>query len=161
MTTLIATLLGALIGVVGTLLIERNRARKAEQHEKGHARAEAYIAFVVAVHATSGNLRTLALKIAAVPEEEQLQQARDAFRSSGLYAAREHVVLVAPERIAHAADAVFVALRGLRQVVAEGGSVHELAYLSEVENYAAALGHLRSMIRTDLGEVPLERDVSW
>ncbi|MFE4756203.1 hypothetical protein ACFRIB_39305 [Streptomyces mirabilis] len=159
--TLVATLLGAAVGVAGTLFIERVRAREAERRARGTARAEAYVNFLVAVHTASGNMRSLALEIATVPEGERHPRARAAFRQGGLYEARERVVLFSPEPIAHAADALFNSLRSLRDVVADGGSVDDPAYVAKVESYAEALIQARTLMRVDVGELPLRREMTW
>ncbi|HSK95949.1 MAG TPA: hypothetical protein VK891_04955 [Euzebyales bacterium] len=157
-STALSTLVGAVVGVGSALVVDRARWRRERHQQRQQARQDAYVAYLAALHHANGAIRAISLG----PDDAGTHGAttRAAFRSAGVVEAREHVILLAPESVAVAADAVFQCLRTLRDIVAQGQQLGSPDYELALRAYDDGLHALRDAIRADLGLERLQTRVS-
>lgn len=148
--SLISVLVGAIIGLAGSLFSDRTRwQREATERAMTHRRTE-YSKFLGSLSEARNEVR-----IAAHDDQLELPQrairAIDAFKQAGAYEARFRVALISSPSVRRASDGAFRALRGLRDVVARGATHGQQEYLDARAASDTAFDLLVVQMRADLG----------
>ncbi|MFD0685692.1 hypothetical protein [Actinomadura fibrosa] len=143
----LATAMGAVIGLGSALLTEHLRFRREHHQRFAAVRREAYTDYLSALHEANEAMRGVAL--GEYPDSTPQQAARAAFRAAGVTKAREHIILVAPPAVITAADQAFRSLRTMRDRIGQGEQLAE--YEPVLLAYGEHLHELRDAIRHDLG----------
>jgi succinyl-CoA synthetase alpha subunit len=149
--TLISTLSGGVLGVGSTLVVEAVRTKRDQRLRHAELRRTAYVRYLTALTEAETALQTLALsRPTPVPRSEVVE----AFRSTGVIAARYELFLVAPPTVYDAAREAYDLLRALRVAIATtnvevGDNSSEWRALHTP--YDTALRHLRVAMRDSLG----------
>lgn len=147
---LFATVLGAAVGLGSALITDRVKSGRERRDHWMSLRREVYVAYLTALHQANEGMR--AVSLGEHPAELSRESAaRAAFRAAGVTPAREHVVLIAPQRVVVAADAAYLALRALRARIAQGENVKSPGYEPVLLSYGEKLQALRNAVREDLG----------
>ncbi|WP_148589726.1 hypothetical protein [Streptomyces sp. WAC01526] len=146
-TTLLATVLGATIGVGSTLLAERMRSAREAAVSQEARRHDLYAAYLAALSRVADELWSL-----GHGEDRTNLQARahDVWQRGDVYPLRYQMTIDAPDRIASASDACFRNLRAFRDVVGAGAEGGTDAFLEAQYRYDGALTTLRQGMRSDL-----------
>lgn len=146
-TTLIATLLGAVIAMTSTLLIEVRKDRREAQGEWRRSKRELYGAYLATLAQVRSELQLLILD-RDIPAAERPVAARRAF--ARCYDVRYQIEVLAPRAVVEPALAYFRAVRRLRDAAGTGLSRQEV----ERENSFNVIGTLeavRDAMREDMG----------
>ncbi|MET7616154.1 hypothetical protein [Streptomyces sp. NPDC005408] len=149
--TLISTLSGGVLGVGSTLVIESVRTKRDQRLRHAELRRTAYVRYLTALTEAETALQTLAL---SRPTPIASSDVVEAFRSTGVIAARYELFLVAPPSVYDAAREAYDLLRALRVAIA----TTDVAVGDEAAQWQAlhlpydtALRHLRAAMRDSLG----------
>jgi hypothetical protein len=110
---LLSTLSGAAIGIVATLIADRNRWKREDAKEALRLRLDIYTQYTSAVKILGETLQTLAGREHPSDDERALTL-HEAFRESGIAIASERMWLIAPQPIVKASNNVFHCLRRIR-----------------------------------------------
>jgi hypothetical protein len=144
----VATALGAVIGLGAGLLIDQVRSRREDTQKWLAARRDAYVSYLSSLHDANEAMRAVSLGEYS-PDLTRSAAARAAFRDAGLTQAREQIILLAPEAVIIAADEAFRSLRALRDRIGQGEGLAD--YEPVLSDYAGRLQALRDAVRRDLG----------
>ncbi|MFE5163152.1 hypothetical protein ACFRNT_32560 [Streptomyces sp. NPDC056697] len=146
-TTLIATLLGAVIAMASTLLIEVRKDRREAQGEWRRSKRELYGAYLATLAQVRSELQLLILD-RDIPDGERSVAARRAFARS--YDLRYQLEILAPRAVVEPALTYFRAVRRLRDAAGDGLGRQEV----EREGSFAVISTLeavRDAMRKDMG----------
>ncbi|MES4889641.1 hypothetical protein [Streptomyces sp. NPDC096012] len=152
--SLLSTLAGAAIGIVATLIADRNRWKREDDKEALRLRLDVYTQYTTAVKLLGETLRALASREHPSDDERALAL-REAFRESGIAIASERMWLIAPEPVVKASDDVFHCLRRIRDGYIDGTAVRSAADHTRWEERGKAAATMRRLMREDLGVGPL------
>ncbi|MER7172049.1 hypothetical protein [Streptomyces mesophilus] len=145
--TLVATGLGALIGVGSTLLAERVRASREESQRRHDLRQQLYADFLAALSRVADELYALG----SVPDRNEMKaRASEAWRRGDAYPLRYHMTISAPVGMVSASDNCFRRLRDFRDVVASGTASNTAEFRAAQVAYDQSLTKLRELMRADL-----------
>jgi hypothetical protein len=144
----LATAMGAIIGLGSALLTEHLRSRREHNELSTTVRREVYADYLSTLHDANEAMRTVALG-EHPPDLPRKQAARAAFRAAGVTKAREHIILLAPPAVITAADQAFRSLRTIRDRIGQGEQLAQ--YEPVLLTYSEHLHALRDAIRHDLG----------
>ena len=144
----LATALGAVIGLGSGLLIDQVRSSRDTTQRWLTARRDAYVACPSSLHEASEAMRAVSLGQYS-PDLTRVAAARAVFRAAGVTQAREQIILLAPETVIIAANEAFRSLRTLRDHIGQGEGLAE--YEPVLDEYARHLQALRDAVRHDLG----------
>ncbi|MGO4751829.1 hypothetical protein AB4212_24995, partial [Streptomyces sp. 2MCAF27] len=103
---LLSTLAGAAIGIVATLIADRNRWKREDVKEALRLRLDIYTQYTTTVKVLGESLRALAEREHPSDDERALAL-REAFRDSGVAVASERMWLIAPQPVVKASNSVF------------------------------------------------------
>jgi hypothetical protein len=134
---LIATGLGGLIAISSAALSDFLKNRRDERNAQRQSKEQLSIQFILAANRATGLLRRVTsrgLDLAALPVA-----AREAVGDSGLYDARELVLLSAPKNLAAAAEKAFHPVLAIRDAVITGGQPDSPAYRQAYRNCIQAI----------------------
>ena len=145
-------LLGTILGALVTLLADRVRWRRELALRSHEARRDAYAGYLAALHTGSEGIRSVALGDTAAAG--RLSEAGEAFRTAGVYQAREQVSLLAPEAVTRFAGTALHRLRDLRDLASRGCAVESPDYQRALALYDEAVAGLRTAMRRDFGSAP-------
>ncbi|MCL2552981.1 MAG: hypothetical protein FWE75_12660 [Actinomycetia bacterium] len=151
---LLSTLAGAAIGIVATLIADRNRWKREDAKEAVRLRLDVYTQYTTAVKVLGETLRALAGRDHPSDAERALAL-REAFRDSGLSVASERMWLVAPQGVVTASNTVFHCLRRICDGYAGGTDVNSPEDRARWEARGIAAAEMRALMRDDLGVGPL------
>jgi len=151
---LLSTLAGAAIGIVATLIADRNRWKREDAKEAVRLRLDVYTQYTTAVKVLGETLRALAGRDHPSDAERALAL-REAFRDSGLSVASERMWLVAPQGVVTASNTVFHCLRRICYGYAGGADVNSPEDRARWEARGIAAAEMRALMRDDLGVGPL------
>lgn len=151
---LLSTLAGAAIGIVATLIADRNRWKREEAREALRLRLDIYTQFTTAVKVLGETLRALARREHASDDERALAL-REAFRASGIAVASERMWLIAPQPVVKASNSVFHCLRSICEGYVAGTPVGSPEDHTRWEARGEAAARMRRLMREDLGVSPL------
>ncbi|MBT2418563.1 hypothetical protein J7F01_19570 [Streptomyces sp. ISL-22] len=152
--TLISTLCGGVLGVGSTLVVESVPTKRDQRLRHTELRRTAYVRYLTALTEAETALQTLAL---SRPPPITSSDVVEAFRSTGVIAARYEVFLVAPPSVYDAAREAYDRLRALRVAIATTDVVvgdDSAAWQTLHIPYDTALRHLRAAMRDSLGQQP-------
>jgi hypothetical protein len=152
---LIATAIGAVIALSGTLLTDARRDRQQRDRDNQQVRRETYVGFALALNAGHDGLRQLGNS--AVPESERPAAANRVLSEAGLYGARERLLMIATDPVAAAGEAAFLRLTEIRDVVRAGATTASDGYRAAYRRWAEAVWQFRMTVRGELGQPPLTR----
>ncbi|MEU8688520.1 hypothetical protein [Streptomyces sp. NPDC048665] len=145
--TLIATGLGATIGVGSTLLNESIRTRREREDRREAARHQLYSDYLAALARVADELWILG----QAPNQSDIKaRAHDVWRRGDAYPLRYHMTVTAPVDIAAASDACFRGLRDFRDVIAAGMEGGSADFMQAQSKYDELLTALRWAMRADL-----------
>ena len=144
----LATALGAVIGLGSGLLIDQVRSRRDDTQKWLAARRDAYVSYLSSLHDANEAMRAVALGDYSA-DLTRMAAARAAFRAAGVTQARERIILLAPEIVVVAADDAFRSLRALRDRIGQGEALAD--YEPGLADYTGRLHALRDAVRHDLG----------
>ncbi|QOV38662.1 hypothetical protein IM697_09945 [Streptomyces ferrugineus] len=151
---LLSTLAGAAIGIVATLVADRNRWKREDAKEALRLRLDLYTQYTTTVKALGETLRALAEREHASHDERALAL-REAFRESGIAIASERMWLIAPQPVVKASNSVFHCLRSICDGYADGTAVGSAEDRARWEARGKAAARMRKLMREDLGVGPL------
>jgi len=152
----VTTVLGAIIGVGSTLLVDRFRSGQERDRQWEEMKRESYVQFLVAAHHTQ---QALCMVTEGASEISKAIHARDAFRVNGIYAACEQVMIVAPDNVRVVANEVFELLREFRDRVDEYDHdvpEHKVA----LDGYKQRRDFLRDLMHNDLRYATRRRPIA-
>jgi hypothetical protein len=151
---LLSTLTGAAIGIVATLIADRNRWKHEDVKEALRLRLDIYTQYTTTVKVLGETLRALAQREHASDEERALAL-REVFRDSGIATASERMWLIAPQPVVRASNAVFHCLRRICDGYVNGTAVSSPEDRARWEERGKAAARMRALMREDLGVGPL------
>ncbi|OPG11089.1 hypothetical protein B1R27_00020 [Streptomyces sp. GKU 895] len=151
---LLSTLAGAAIGIVATLIADRNRWKREDAKEALRLRLDIYTQYTTTVKVLGEALRALA-KREYPSDDERALALREAFRDSGIGVASERMWLVAPEPVVKASNSVFHCLRRICDAYIDGTAVGSPEDRAHWEARGKAAAKMRKLMREDLGVGPL------
>ncbi|MEU7827234.1 hypothetical protein [Catellatospora sp. NPDC049133] len=145
---LLSAAIGAVIALSGTLLADLRRDRRQRERDHDIERRKYCVEFTLALNAALGGLR----EAARVPADERVEAATRAVATSGVYGAREQLLLAGTPALLTAGEAVFHRLIEVRDAVRGGASLDSPAYHEAYHGFADALWRFRLAVRGDLGQ---------
>lgn len=151
---LLSTLAGAAIGIVATLIADRNRWKREDAKDALRLRLDVYTQYTTAVKDLGDTLRALAAREHPSDDERALAL-REAFRVSGVATASERMWLIAPDPVVSASNSVFHCLRRIRDGYIDGAAVSSPEDDARWEARGKAAARMRELMREDLGVGPL------
>ena len=146
--TLAATVSGGLVAISGTVLADQLRGRREDGRGLGARRRAVYIEFVTAAGVCHARLVHLARDPSAEPGLAEATRA--ALSEAGIHEVRERLFLDASAAVAGAGQAMFEALRALRQAVAAGAAMDSPAFHDVYHPYLGAVWSYRVAVRREL-----------
>ncbi|MGW4569437.1 hypothetical protein ACWEN3_46400 [Streptomyces sp. NPDC004561] len=151
---LLSTLAGAAIGIVATLIADRNRWKREDVKDALRLRLDIYTQYTTTVKVLGETLRALAEREHPSDDERTLAL-REAFRDSGIAIASERMWLIAPQPVVRASNSVFHCLRGICDGYINGTAVSSPEDHARWEARGDAAAKMRKLMREDLGVGPL------
>ncbi|WP_460065239.1 hypothetical protein [Streptomyces sp. YKOK-I1] len=151
---LLSTLAGAAIGIVATLIADRNRWKHENVKEAHRLRLDIYTQYTTTVKVLGETLRAVAEREHPSDDERALAL-REAFRDSGMAIASERMWLIAPQPVVKASNSVFHCLRRICDGYIDGTAVSSPEDRARWEARGKAAAKMRMLMREDLGVGPL------
>jgi hypothetical protein len=145
--TLLATSLGAVIGVGSTLLTERIRAAGERSDRRETTRHQLYADYLTALARTADDLWALGHD---TDRTDLRARAHGLWRGGDAYPLRYHLTITAPASIVTASDACFRTLRDFRDTTGAGAEGGSAEFAEAQERYGQALVTLHNAMRSDL-----------
>lgn len=136
---LVSTIVGAMIGVGSTLLVDRGRWTRDQRVQEEHAQQQLHADFIAAV-ARSADIVWIVAMEDQPPSQDGNHRARSAFREADLYTWRYRLALVSPARAVEASEHLLDALRRYRDAVAGGHRPGSPPYDEARNDYFTAVG---------------------
>ncbi|MFC7867381.1 hypothetical protein ACFU5B_26660 [Streptomyces murinus] len=146
--TLIATLLGALIAMASTVLIEAHKDRREARGEWRRSKRELYGAYLATLAQVRGELQLIILD-RDIPDADRTVAARRVF--ARCYDLRYQLEILAPQAVVEPALAYFRAVRRLRDAVGVGMDKQAVEREHFFEDVMNTLRQARNAIRHDMG----------
>ena len=161
--TLVSTVSGAVLALGGTVIAYVFSARDRRSRENRGDRRQSYIDYILAVEAAHSALRRV-----ADPNRTRGDlsvEAAEAMTNSGVYGAREKLLVTADRGIVRAGETTLEALSKMRRAARHGATLDTLEWHNAYHQYAEAVWALRRAARTDLGADQITPDdlgkLSW
>lgn len=132
--SLVATALGAIIAFSGSTLSELLRSHRDERRSQTQTKHQVAIDFILAANRAHGRLRQIARQ--GMNEPERQKAAREAVGKSGLYDAREHMLISAPPSMALATEKAFFSVMAVRDAVISDSQLDSSASLKAKQDAA-------------------------
>jgi hypothetical protein len=161
--TLGSTAIGAALALGGTVMAHVLTSRDRRGRDNRADRRQSYLDFILAVEKAHAGLRRL-----ADPDRSHgdlMLQTREVMADSGIYGAREKVIVTASPPVISAAERTLNGLNDLRRAVRDGAQLNTLPYHERYHRYAEAVWALRQAARADLGSSAIQPEdvgkVSW
>ncbi|MDR7275287.1 hypothetical protein J2S41_002065 [Catenuloplanes atrovinosus] len=144
-----STAVGAGIAFAGTMVADLGRARGQRRREQELDRWQHGIDFLVALDAAHGLLREVAR---SRPDPGELPAAvAEAMGESGLYGAREKLLIAGTPQVVRAAEVVVGRLVAIRNAVRSGATLDSRSYHDAYHDYAESLWAFRMVVRKGFG----------
>lgn len=160
---LLSAVVGAGIALSGALLVEGRRDRGQRTRDRDLDRWRTYVDFALSLDAAHNLLRAVARDSASIPD--RLSAANDAVHVSGLYSARERLLMAASSEVTVSGERTFLCLAEIRNAVRTGASLQSPQYHRAYHSFAEALWRFRSAVRIEFGGQALSSQVmdrvSW
>ncbi|MER6052661.1 hypothetical protein K2224_33885 (plasmid) [Streptomyces sp. BHT-5-2] len=150
---LLSTVVGAAIGIVATLIADRNRWKHEDDKEALRLRLDIYTQYTTTVKVLGETLRAVAER--EHPSDDRTLALREAFRDSGIAIASERMWLIAPQPVVKASNSVFHCLRSICDGYVDGTAVSSPEDRARWEARGKAAAQMRKLMREDLGVGPL------
>lgn len=155
-STLLSTLLGAVIGVGSTLLADRIRWRRDARGQQRSHRHELYADYLSVLTRAHESLRLVAqTERPETTAADREMATRAAFAESGAYEWRNRISVTAPTAVHTASEETFRRLRDVRRVLAHGAKVGSADYETVREEFSVTLRLLVVAMREDVGVEPI------
>jgi hypothetical protein len=151
--TIVSTISGAGLALAGTVLAYGLSSRDRRSRDDRNDRRRSYLDFILAVETAHSSLRRLA--VPDRPAGDIVAETREAMATSGVYGAREKLIITADRAIVHAGEATLRALNGVRDAVRAGARLNTIDFHNAYHRYAEAVWALRRAARVDLGASPI------
>lgn len=151
--TLVSTVSGAVLALAGTVIAYQLSSRDRRQREDRSDRRQSYIDYILAVEMAHTALRRI-----ADPKRTQGDldaETAEAMSASGVYGAREKLIVTADRGILLAAERTLQALNGMRRAVRTGAIINSMEFHDAYHAYGEAVWALRRTARADLGADPI------
>jgi hypothetical protein len=152
--TAIGTVIGAAIAIIGTVLAHILTTRDSRKAEHRNDQRQSYLDFALAAEAAHDRLRQVADP--KLHFEDLTVAARRAVSESGIYAARERLLVIGSPAINKAAERVVQRLRFMRKAVRDGARLGTVEFHDVYHPLANALWNLRQTARREFGYEPLK-----
>lgn len=152
----VATALGAIIAFSGSTLSESIKHKREESRGQIQAKHQISIDFILAANSAHSRLREVTSKTLEVSQLPTA--ARDAVGSSGIYDAREQVLISAPPEMVLAAERTFQSVIIIRDIVSDGSKLDSPSYRQAFNAFAQAIWTFRQAVRVELGIATLDLD---
>ena len=152
--TVIATALGAAVAIVTTVIAHLLTTRDSRKGEHRSEQRQSYFDFALAAEAAHD-----ALRLVGDPhrDPENLgMETRRAVSESGIYGAREKLLVAASPAINEAGDRVLRSLADVRRAIRDGAKLNTAEYHDVYHRLADALWDLRRVARREFGHRPLQ-----
>ena len=150
-TVPLSTLMGALVGVGSTLLVDVVRSRRDRTRQLMEVRRQVYAKFLEALTNTDGELQMLAASQSTSVDEIAI---RVTWRKYSLLALRYEVELIAPKSVTETANAAYKTLRDMRNAIGTAelsvGFPRSPEWEAVHRPYVDAIDTLRSSMRADV-----------
>ncbi|MEH0934786.1 hypothetical protein [Micromonospora psammae] len=140
---LLSTGAGALIALSGTFLVDLRRERDTRSRDRDLERWRTCVDFALALATAHGMLRSSAA-------EDREASAR-AMTESGVYQARERLLMSGTPELVTAGEDVFHRLVRMRRLVRDGGDLRSAEGHEAYHEFAEALWHFRMAVRRQFG----------
>ncbi|MGC9667514.1 hypothetical protein ACNTMW_13265 [Planosporangium sp. 12N6] len=150
---IVSTAAGGVVALSGTLIADLRRSRTQRSRERELECWQNCIDFTLALDSAHGLLREVARTDAGATDRPDA--AGDAIGRSGLYRAREKLLVSATPDLVTAGEAAFRRLIEIRDAVRSGAALRSESYHRAYHDFAEALWGFRMRVRTDFGHRPL------
>lgn len=151
--TLVGTVLGALLGIGSTVLVEHFRWKRDQYAQEHTGRREVYSQYLSALSLATHQLNDLRRHGSLTPDERK-QKAGEILTASGAYQLRYKMLITAPEVLEGPIEQAFACLRKLRDRFNEHQVSQDL-WDGAIDTMTDAIVTLRRALRDDLSEVVL------
>ncbi|WP_367325943.1 hypothetical protein [Streptomyces sp. HUAS ZL42] len=151
MISLLAVILGAVIALAASLLAELIRTRRERAAVLTKLRYDAYLGFVLATVRANDALHAI-----SVGDQDGNTSVPEAMRDSGLYPARERLLVTGSPEMVLASEAAFRTLLDIRDAVAQGMPLAWPDYRPAADGMAKGVWALRLAARREFDGRPLD-----
>jgi hypothetical protein len=155
-TPLVSTVAGAAIAFGGTVVADQLRRRDSRHRYSYGERQRASMEMVLALGAALERLRAVGGTEARAGKLRFATS--DAMTKSGVYTAREKLLMCATPSVARASEDAFAALVAVRDAVRDGAGPRTPVFHDAYHPYAEKMWDLRTAIRDDLGAPRIDWD---
>jgi hypothetical protein len=153
MMSLLAVTLGAVIALTATLLAEIIRTRREHTLVLSGLRYNAYLDFMAAAVRANDALHAI-----STDDQDRTADVATAMRESGLYRARELLLVTGSSEMVFAAESAFRGLLEVRDAVARGLPLNWPDYRPATDGMAQDVWRLRQAARREFDGSPLDLD---
>jgi hypothetical protein len=150
----VGTVIGAAIAIIGTVLAHILTTRDTRRAEHRNDQRQSYLDFALAAEAAHDRLRQVADP--NLHFEDLTVAARRAVSESGIYAARERLLVIGSPAINKAAERVVQQLRSMRKAIRAGAKLSTIEFHNVYHPLANSLWNLRQTARREFGYEPLK-----
>lgn len=155
-SSLIATALGAIIAFSGGTLSEILRSHRDDKKNRTEAKHQIAVDFLLAANRAHGQVSQLARH--PIDSPQLPKAARGAVGDSGIYDARERILISAPPTVALAAEKVFASVITFRNVIISDPQEDSPAYREARDDFEQAIWSFRQAVRGEIGNAGLDID---
>jgi hypothetical protein len=154
---LLGAVAGGVIALSGAFLAEVRRDKGQRNRERAVEHWRICVDFALALDLAHGALRDVARVPAAPPERRQATNT--AVGESGVYLARERLLMAVSPALAAAGERVFLQLIAMRNAVRAGAALESSAYHDAYHTFAEALWRFRAAVRREFDDQALTPSV--
>lgn len=147
--TLIATVLGTIVGAGTTMAVESSRWRRDHSAREHTARRELYGRYLASLSLATHRLRDLR-RPGPLTSDERMARAGDVLSDSGAYELRYQMLITAPRSLEDPAEHAFTALRALRDRFDERDVCTDSGWDGALAAIDDAIATLKRAMRADL-----------
>lgn len=147
--TLASTAIGALLALGATVIANFVGSRDSRRRDQEAEERKTYLDYALAAEAAHDALRRVADP--GRPHENLAVEARRAVSESGIYGAREQLLVTSSANITSAGEEVLRRLADMRRAIRDGATLSSPEYHAAYHPYAKALWRLRTTARHELG----------
>jgi hypothetical protein len=152
--TLASTAIGAALALGATVIAHFLTSRDGRKRETLADQRRAYLDFALAAEAAHDGLRRAADP--GRPHEDLTVETRHAMSESGVYGARETLLVTASAEINGAGEVLLRRLAVMRKAIRSGATLGTRAYHDVYHPVADALWRLRAIARSEFGNEPFK-----
>ncbi|MFD6243075.1 hypothetical protein ACFWFV_26770 [Streptomyces diastaticus] len=150
--TQVSTIIGAVLGIGATLLVDRARHRREQTNRVQDVRRDLYTRYLTALTDSSSALRLIILK--ENDPAVRYQAALDAFRDSSVLTRRYEINLQAPPAVKEKSDRAYRLLRQWRDLLDAKPdlSLTSAEYIEALDQFHEARKDLQVVMRASLSD---------